>query len=284
MADGGFVPLRSTLRAAPGSVNLLGYDTAARPLAPDGKVKAAKQLAKTCAVLADLQERLYANGAHGDPRRILLVLQGMDTSGKGGVIEHVVGAVGPAAVRIHSFRKPTPEEAAHHFLWRVRRALPSAGLIGVFDRSHYEDVVITRVHDWIDDETRAGRIADINAFEAELAAAGTTIIKCFLHISYTEQRARLLARLDDPTKHWKFNLHDIDERPYWADYQRWYAAAIEETNTDHAPWYVIPADSKWYRNWAISQLIAEHLAALDLQFPKADFDVEAARARLQPPY
>jgi len=183
MGEGDFVRLSATLRAAPGNVNLLGYDTAARPLAPDGKGKAEKQLARTGELLADLQERLYANGSSGDPRRLLLVLQGMDTSGKGGVIEHVVGLVGPGGTSIRSFKKPTPEESAHHFLWRVRRSLPAAGHIGVFDRSHYEDVVVTRVHDWIDDETRTTRIDEINAFEAELHAAGTTVVKCFLHIS-----------------------------------------------------------------------------------------------------
>jgi len=276
--------LRSKLRLAEGTVNLLGYDTAAKPLGPANKAKAEKQIEDLGPRLATLQEQLYANGVHGDPRRILLVLQGMDTSGKGGVIEHVVGQVGPAGVHIHAFRKPTPEEAAHHFLWRVRKALPGPGLIGVFDRSHYEDVGVVKVHDWVDQATWEERIDEINTFEADLAAGGTTIIKCFLHISYPEQRARLLARLDDPTKHWKFNPNDIDERAYWSDYQSVYAAAMIRTDTEAAPWYVIPSDTKWYRNWAVGQLLLSHLEDLKLSYPKADFDAEAARARLQPPY
>ena len=278
------VSLCEALRVVEGPVNLLDYDPASRPLAPKSKSKALKALARTGTVLAEQQEMLYANGATGDQRRLLLVLQGTDTSGKDGVVKHVVGQVGPAGVRITGFKKPTPEEAAHHFLWRIRRALPAAGLIGVFNRSHYEDVVVTRVHETIDDDTWAERIADIKAFERQLVESGTVLIKCFLHISYGEQRKRLLARLDDPTKIWKFNPADIDERAYWADYQSAYAAAIAATSTDSAPWYIVPSDSKWYRNWAISQLLADALLGMDLSYPKADFDVEAARARLQPPF
>jgi len=276
--------LPAALRVADGPVTLLGYDPAGRPGAPDSKSKAAKELAKTGEVLAAQQEMLYAGGASGDPRRVLLVLQGTDTSGKDGVVSHVVGQVGPAGVRITSFRRPTPEEAAHHFLWRIRRALPAAGIIGVFNRSQYEDVVVPRVHGGISAETWAERIAEINAFEKQLAESGTVLIKCFLHISYTEQRERLLARLDDPTKLWKFNPQDIDERAYWSDYQSAYAAAIGATSTDQAPWYIVPSDVKWYRNWAVSQLLLDALLGLELSYPKADFDVEAARARLQPPY
>lgn len=276
--------LRAALRVADGPVTLLGYDPAAKPQAPGGKSHTSAALAETGVQLAGQQEMLYANGATGDPRRILLVLQGMDTSGKDGVVRHVVGQVGPAGVSIRSFKKPTPAEAAHHFLWRIRRALPQPGMIGVFNRSHYEDVLITRVHDWIDDETWTQRIAEINAFEQQLVAEGTTIIKCFLHISYAEQRARLLARLDDPAKRWKFNPADIDERAYWADYQAAYSAVIAKTSTAAAPWYVVPGDRKWYRNWAIGRLLAETLAGLRLSYPDVDFDVEAARARLQPPF
>ncbi|HEX8303547.1 MAG TPA: PPK2 family polyphosphate kinase [Jatrophihabitans sp.] len=278
------VSLRETLRAADGPVTLLGYDPGSRPLAPGSKAKALKALASTGEELAAQQEMLYAGGASGDPRRVLLVLQGTDTSGKDGVVSHVVGQVGPAGVRITSFKKPTAEEAAHHFLWRIRRALPPAGLIGVFNRSHYEDVLVTRVHQSIDDAAWAERIADINAFERQLVESGTVLLKCFLHISYTEQRKRLLARLDDPTKYWKFNPADIDERAYWSDYQAAYAAAIAATSTEHAPWYIVPSDTKWYRNWAISQLLRDALLGMELSYPKADFDIEAARARLQPPF
>ncbi|HEY2042718.1 MAG TPA: PPK2 family polyphosphate kinase [Jatrophihabitans sp.] len=276
--------LASTLRVADGPVNLLGYDTSAKPLAPGGKSKTLAALAEDGAELADLQERLYANGAKGAQRRVLLVLQGMDTSGKDGVVEHVVGMVDPAGVSIKAFKRPTPEEEAHHFLWRIRKALPGPGMIGVLNRSHYEDVVITTVHDWIDDDVWAERVWEINAFERELTDAGTIIVKCFLHISYAEQRARLLARLDDETKIWKFDPADIDERAYWSDYQTRYAAAIAKTSTDAAPWYIVPSDAKWYRNWAIGRLLRDALRELDLHYPPADFDIEACRARLQPPY
>ncbi len=276
--------VRQALQVAEGPFTLPDYDPAGRPLAPGSKSKAAKDLARTGKVLAAQQEMLYANGADGDPRRVLLVLQGTDTSGKDGVVSHVVGQVGPAGVRITSFKKPTAEERAHHFLWRIRRALPGAGIIGVFNRSHYEDVLVTRVHQLIDDAAWAERIADINAFERELTESGTVLIKCFLHISYAEQRERLLARLDDPAKYWKFNPADLDERAYWADYQSAYAAAIGATSTEWAPWHVVPSDSKWYRNWAISQLLCDALLGLKLSFPPADFDIEAARDRLQPPF
>jgi PPK2 family polyphosphate:nucleotide phosphotransferase len=276
--------IRGALRVAEGPVNLLGYDTSAKPLAPGGKGKTGKDLMEGGSPLANLQERLYANGTRGDQRRLLLVLQGMDTSGKDGVVTHTVGLVGPAGVSIKSFKKPTSEEAAHHFLWRIRKALPGAGMIGVFNRSHYEDVVITKVHDWIDDATWAERVDEINAFEQQLVESGTSIIKCFLHIGYAEQRERLLVRLDDPTKLWKFNPGDVDERAYWSDYQSMYSAVIAKTSTEQAPWYVVPSDAKWYRNWAIGQLLSETLTELDLKYPGADFDIDASRARLQPPY
>jgi PPK2 family polyphosphate:nucleotide phosphotransferase len=276
--------LREILKVADGPVNLLGYDPDTRPLAPGSKTKTGKDLLDSGRKLASLQERLYANGAKGDTRRVLLVLQGMDTSGKDGVVRHVVGLVGPAGVSIKSFKRPTPEEAAHHFLWRIRKALPAAGMIGVFNRSHYEDVVVTRVHDWIDQASCEERIDEIRAFEQAQVDAGTTIVKCFLHISYAEQRRRLLARLEDPTKYWKFNPDDIAERAYWSDYQAAYAHALAETSTPTAPWYVIPSDRKWYRNWAVSQIMVEIMEELQLEYPPADFDLEECRRRLQPPY
>jgi PPK2 family polyphosphate:nucleotide phosphotransferase len=276
--------LRSALRAADGVVNLLGYDTAAHPLAPGGKAKTTEQLQRSAKELGGLQERLWAMSTAGDARRVLLVLQGMDTSGKDGVVNHVVGLVGPAGVHITAFKRPTAEEAAHHFLWRISRALPAAGMIGVFNRSHYEDVVTTRVHQTIDDAAVEQRIAEINSFERRLHDSGTVIVKCFLHISYAEQRQRLLARLSDATKHWKFQPGDIAERAYWSDYQAAYGRAIAGTTRDVAPWYIVPSDSKWYRNWAVGQLVIETLQDMKLEYPPADFDIEECRRRLQPPF
>jgi PPK2 family polyphosphate:nucleotide phosphotransferase len=272
--------IRAELALEPGPVVLAGYDSEARPLRP-GK----KQLAKLSSAtdLPGLQERLWAEATTGSRRRILLVLQGIDTAGKGGVTEHVVGACGPIGVQYTAFKKPTPEEAAHDFLWRIRQKLPGPGVIGVFDRSHYEDVLVPRVHGLIAESELAARYAQINDFEAEIAAAGTTVLKCFLHISYDTQRERLLARLDNPDKHWKFNVDDIDERANWSEYIAAFEAMLANCNTAAAPWYVVPSDSKKYRNWAVAELLRETLEELDPQYPRPALDVEALRARLQPP-
>ena len=208
------------------------------------------------------------------------MLQGMDTSGKGGAIRHAIGMVDPQGVKIKAFKAPTKEERAHHYLWRIERELPGPGIIGIFDRSQYEDVLIVRVNKLVEEAVWSERYDEINAFEEKLVADGTVIIKCFLHISSAEQKARLLARLDDPTKHWKYNPGDVDERAKWPAYQEAYAAALERCSTQHAPWYVIPSDRKWYRNWAVAQLLVEHLRALNLQWPVADFDVEQEKARV----
>jgi PPK2 family polyphosphate:nucleotide phosphotransferase len=232
--------------------------------------------------LSDLQERLYAEGIAdvGHGRAVLLVLQGMDTSGKGGTLRHTVGLVDPQGIRISSFKKPTEEELKHDFLWRIRKALPSKGIIGVFDRSHYEDVLIVRVHQLFKADEIERRYDAINSFEAEVVAAGITIVKCMLHISPDTQKERLLARLADPTTHWKFNTTDVDERAHWAAYREAYEVALERTNTEVAPWYVIPSDHKWYRNLAIGMLLHETLTNMNPQWPAADFDVEEQRQRL----
>jgi PPK2 family polyphosphate:nucleotide phosphotransferase len=234
--------------------------------------------------LADLQERLFAEGrATGSHRRVLLVLQGMDTSGKGGVLKHTVGLVDPQGVRITSFKAPTKEELAHDFLWRIRRAVPAPGYLGVFDRSHYEDVLIARVESLVDPEEIARRYDAINAFEQELVEDGTVVLKCMLHISKETQHERLLARLDKPEKHWKYHASDLDARARWEAYQDAYRAALEHTNTEHAPWHVVPSDHKWFRNLAIGQLLLGALRDMDLRWPVADFDVDAERARLLAP-
>jgi PPK2 family polyphosphate:nucleotide phosphotransferase len=204
----------------------------------------------------------------------------MDTSGKGGVIRHAIGMVDPQGVKIKAFKAPTEEERAHPYLWRIERELPLPGLIGIFDRSHYEDVLVVRVHHLVDESVWRKRYDEINAWEQGLVDQGTVLIKCFLNISSAEQKARLIARLDDPTKHWKYNPGDVDERAKWPVYMQAYQAVLERCNPEHAPWYVIPADRKWYRNWAVAQLLVEHLRALDLRWPPAEFDVEKETARV----
>jgi PPK2 family polyphosphate:nucleotide phosphotransferase len=246
------------------------------------KQKAAKDVAALAPKLADLQERLYAEGKTGGTRRVVLLLQGTDTSGKDGAVKHVVGLVNPAGVKITAFGKPTEEERKHDFLWRINNALPGPGYVGVFNRSQYEDVLVVRVHDLVSPAEWEKRYDVINAWEVEQAAAGVTFIKVFLHISREEQRQRLLARINDPRKHWKVNPSDIDERALWEPVREAYAALLKRCNTDVAPWYVVPADKKWYRNWAVSHLLAETLEHLDPQWPvRAELDLAGMTKLLQ---
>ena len=268
------------LRLPPGPVDLTTIDTDAAPGFDGGKSEGKAALAEMGTELADLQERLWAERTVGSERRILLVLQGMDTSGKGGVLRHTIGLVDPQGVRITSFKAPTDEEKKHDFLWRIERRLPDAGYIGVFDRSHYEDVLIARVRGFADAGEIERRYAAINEFEARLVDDGVSIIKCMLHISADEQKARLAERLANPEKHWKYNPGDLDERAHWPAYREAYEVAIERTSTQVAPWYVVPSDKKWYRNLAIGDLLLDTLRSLDLQWPAADFDVAAEMERL----
>ncbi len=268
------------LRAPGGGVDLSAIDARGKPGFSGKKADAQKIQPAQAERIATLQEQLYAEGRSGGSRSVLLVLQGMDTSGKGGTVNHVVGQVDPAGVHVVAFRKPTPEELSHHFLWRIRRELPEPGMLGVFDRSHYEDVVAVRVRELVDRRTWSRRYTAINRFEERLAAQGTLIVKCFLHISPEEQRERLLARLGDPTKHWKYRPADLEDRALWDEFQRAYEDAIERCSTDAAPWYVVPADRKWYRNWAIGSLLIERLEELGLSWPPATFDVEEQKALL----
>ena len=270
----------TSLRPPPGPVDLTAIETDAAPGFAGGKAEGQAALAALGPELADLQERLFANRTTGSRSRVLLVLQGMDTSGKGGVLRHTVGLIDPQGVRIRSFKAPTEEEKQHHFLWRIEQALPDPGYVGVFDRSHYEDVLIVRVHEWADAATIEQRYDEINTFEARLVDDGCVVLKCMLHIGPDEQRERLQERLDDPEKHWKYNPGDLDERALWPAYRSAYETAIERTNTDVAPWHVIPADKKWFRNLAIGRLLLDALRGLDLQWPAADFDVAAEQRRL----
>ncbi len=260
------------LRAGAG-FRLAEVDPDATPGFAGDKKAGEKALAAGEPELDRLQELLFANTQH-DPRSVLLVLQAMDTAGKGGILRHVVGSVDPQGVHIHSFKAPTEEELAHDFLWRVERELPEPGRIGVFDRSHYEDVLIGRVRQLADAaeiERRYGAIVD---FEERIAASGTVIVKCMLHISAEEQRERLAERLERPDKYWKFNPGDIAERALWPEYQQAYQLAIERTSTDAAPWYVIPANHKWYARLAVAELLTDALRSLGQSWPPADFDVE----------
>jgi PPK2 family polyphosphate:nucleotide phosphotransferase len=228
-----------------------------------GKSGDEENLARLATELDALQDVLYAQAKH----RVLLVLQGMDTSGKDGTIRHVFGAVDPLGVRVASFKVPSAEERAHDFLWRIHKVVPGDGEIVIFNRSHYEDVLIVRVHGWIDKAECERRYRHINEFERTLAETGTTIIKCFLHISKDEQKVRLEERLADKTKNWKFNPGDLKERDRWDDYMKAYSNAISATSTEWAPWYVIPANSKTNRNLLILRLLIARLRSLELKHP-----------------
>lgn len=240
----------------PGDVHLL----------PGGKAEAKSKNAAIQSRLGELQERLFA----GHDRKLLVVLQGMDTSGKDGTIRHVMGGFNAQSTRVASFGKPTPEELDHDYLWRIHRQVPGKGEVVVFNRSHYEDVLVVRVHDLVPKAVWRKRYDQINAFEELLVETGTVILKFFLHISKDEQRDRLQARIDEPTKRWKFQHGDLEERKFWDDYQRAYEDALSRTSTDGAPWYVVPANQKWYRNYVVGSVIADALEGLDLKYPQPD--------------
>lgn len=226
------------------------------------------------------QEMLFANSREGDTRKVLLILQGMDTSGKGGIVRHVVGAVDPQGVSHVAFKAPTPAELRHDFLWRIRRQVPGPGMIGVFDRSQYEDVLIGKVKQLAEPDELEKRYDLINEFEQELVDDNTTVIKVMLHISAAEQKERLAERLERPDKYWKYNPGDIDERMLWPAYQDAYQTALERTSTAAVPWYVVPADRKWYARLAVRELLLTSLRDMALTWPPADFDVQGEQARL----
>ncbi|HRN28312.1 MAG TPA: polyphosphate kinase 2 family protein, partial [Terrimesophilobacter sp.] len=237
-------------------------------------------LAQCAEELAEWQEKLFAESRYGGNRALLLVLQAMDTAGKGGIVRHVAGAFDPKGVAVASFGVPTPEELEHDFLWRIRKRLPAPGIVGVFDRSHYEDVLVHRVRELTPLDEIEQRYGTINDFEREVVAGGTQIVKVMLHISPDEQKERLAERLDRDDKHWKYKPSDVDERMLWPAYQEAYQLAIERTTTDHAPWFVVPADSKWYARIAVQRLLLDALERMDPQWPDADFDIEAEKKRL----
>ena len=242
-----------------------------------GKDQANERLAENLARIDELQYRLHAEARQS----LLIVLQGMDTSGKDGLIRKVMTIFNPQGCKVWSFKVPTLEEAAHDFLWRIHRTAPAAGEVAVFNRSHYEDVLVVRVHELVPRGVWSVRYRAINEFERHLHERGTRVLKFFLHISREEQRQRLLARLDHPLKRWKFSDADLVERGLWRSYQRAYEDALARCSTAHAPWHVIPADRKWYRDFAVSQIVADTLERMDPRIPKAKLAIRSLRARLQ---
>jgi PPK2 family polyphosphate:nucleotide phosphotransferase len=266
--------MRSRFAVSSDDFDLAKVDPATTP-GINSKTKARQFVTSTGPELREDQTRLYA----GRKQSILLVLQGMDGCGKDGVVKHVIDLFYPTSVRVTAFKAPTDEEKQHDFLWRFRPHLPARGNIAVFNRSWYEDVGIAKVHNLVGPEVVEERYGQINAFEAEAAAAGIIVLKCFLHVSYEEQGRRLVDRLTDPTKRWKFDEADLVERACWADYMSAYSTAIRRCNLN--PWYVVPADHKWYRDWVIAQLLTETLADLHLEYPeRPDLDIEALIKRI----
>jgi PPK2 family polyphosphate:nucleotide phosphotransferase len=270
--------IRNLLRAIPkdGRFRMADADADSTPGLKSRK-RMTRDLNRHRAKLFNLQERLFAE----QKRSLLIVLQGMDTSGKDGTVNHVIAGIDPQGVLITPFKQPTPDEKRHGFLWRIRKRLPEVGQIGIFNRSHYEDVLIARVHDLAKPQVIERRYRVINRFEKELVRGGTKVVKICLHISYDEQRLRLIERLRDPDKHWKFKETDIDERAFWDDYQSAYSIALTECSTDWAPWYVVPANDKDYRNWAISRLLIEILEEMNPQYPHPKLDIPRLLKRLQ---
>ncbi|MDN5790544.1 MAG: polyphosphate kinase 2 family protein [Micrococcales bacterium] len=259
--------------------SLAGLDPSSTPGFDGAKKDGRRVLAAAMDEFTDLTERLYAASTAGSRQGVLLVVQGMDTAGKGGIMNHVV-SINPQNVQATAFKAPTKEELSHDFLWRIEKALPATGQLGVFDRSHYEDVLIVRVLDLVPEREWSTRYAQINAFERKVARSGTRIIKVMLHISKDEQRARLRERLERPDKYYKYTPGDVDARERWDDYMEAYQAVLDKCSTVGAPWHVVPANRKWYARLAVQQLLLEALRDMDLKWPAADFDIETEKARL----
>lgn len=264
------MPLKKLKIKAGSPVDLSKFDPSDTSLASGKKDETNAKSEKLSERLVDLQELLFAEHKH----KLLVVLQGMDTSGKDGTVRHVMRGLSPQACRAVSFKKPTEPEAEHDFLWRIHAQVPAAGEIVIFNRSHYEDVLIVRVHELVPEKIWRKRYDQINDFERMLSESGTTILKFFLHISRDEQRERLQARLDDPTKRWKFQHGDLEERKLWDDYTKAYEDAMEKTSTDWAPWIVVPADKKWFRNWVVARTIVDTLEGFDMKYPRPDLHAE----------
>ena len=267
------------LRVTPG-FSLATVDTGSTPGFNGSKKHSTEAGNQAAGTLSHLQEMLFANSTGGDGRKLLLVLQAMDTAGKGRIVRHVMGGVDPQGISHFGFKAPTKAELRHDFLWRICKQLPAAGMIGVFDRSHYEDVLIARVHELAPAAEITARYDQINTFEQELVDDDTTVIKVMLHISSAEQRARLGERLNRPDKYWKYHPMDIDERIHWPAYQEAFQIALERTSTAAAPWFVVPADRKWYARLAVQHLLIDALTGMVLAWPPASFDIEDEKLRL----
>ncbi|MBA2956448.1 polyphosphate kinase 2 family protein [Nocardioides sp. CGMCC 1.13656] len=270
---------RDMLRAGP-DFDLVGMERDATPGWRSGKKAASRFCDERGDLLSELQERLFAEGRAGGTRSLLVVVQGLDTAGKGGVARHVMSKVDPQGVALRSFGPPTDEELKHHFLWRIKKKLPSPGLIGVFDRSHYEDVLIARVDELVRPDVWERRYDEINDFEADLVESGTTVLKFGLMVSHDQQGLRLMKRLDRPDKHWKYSTNDLVTRRKWDDYQDAYADVFRRTSTEAAPWYVIPADHKWYARVAITEILTQTLIDMDPEWPSVRWDPEVQRREL----
>jgi PPK2 family polyphosphate:nucleotide phosphotransferase len=279
MVDDGSAPA-AAFEAPFGDVHLAECDSAAMPIGPHSKSAAKAALIELSDRLVELQAMLLAQGKSGNPRRVLLILQGMDACGKDGVIKHVLGGLNPAGLQVASFEKPSREERAHHFLWRIERQVPTPGIIGAFNRSHYEDVLVPRVHGHFAGGVWIRRYDEINSFEQRLTEQGVLLIKCFLHISPRVQEKRLLARLDNPKKSWKYDPEDVTERARWSSYLNAYNDALTACRSTDAPWWIIPSDHKWYRNWAVAALLAQRLHDLDLSYPPPPPDTHGERERI----
>ena len=263
------------LRVTSRKVSLKRWSPSATPGCKD-KDEAAKRVARNLERIDEMQYKLYAEGR----RSLLIVIQGMDAAGKDGLIRKVMSAFNPQGCSAHSFKVPTVEEASHDFLWRIHKAAPGRGQVMIFNRSHYEDVLVVRVHDLVPKAVWSRRYAMINEFEEELNVNGTQVLKFFLHISRQEQRERLMARLDDPTKHWKVSEADLTERAHWADYQRAFEDALSKCSTKKSPWYVVPSNHKWYRDLVVSEIVADALEHMNPKSPKVEIDVKRLKAKL----
>ncbi len=270
---------REALRAHPG-FTLASMDRRATPGWGGDKAQGKAFMDSRASLLSELQERLFAEGRVGGKRSVLVVVQGLDTAGKGGMVRHVMGYVDPQGVSLASFGVPTEEERQHHYLWRIENKLPTPGRIGVFDRSHYEDVLVVRVDELIEESVWSERYDEINEWEKQLVESGTTILKFALMVSHEEQGIRLMERLDRPDKRWKYSTGDLDTRAKWHAFQEAYQAVFDRTSTEHAPWYVLPADRKWFSRLALTEILTRTLVEMEIGWPSVRWSPEVQRRNL----